>query len=106
MAQRLGFTPGRPSRTARTATRADVCRRCEGAIAVGETYWQTTGGAVHPTCLRLGVSPRPAVPRYQHDPHEGHECPGCGFVLAADDAVVHVSAVAWHRDCRVRWSAR
>lgn len=94
----------RPDRVTRIADRDEQCRRCSTAIAKGAPYWQTVGGPVHPACLRLRITPTSTSPRYRFDPHEGKGCPGCGFTLSADDEVVHVSAVPWHRECRTAWT--
>ena len=100
--------PRRMTRKAHRATVALQCVRCSTTIDVGSFYWLDRNRPAHPDCLRLNV--RPIVgrdgqepTRYRFDSHDGVECKGCGFVLRADDDVVHVAAVPWHTDCRKGW---
>lgn len=83
-----------------------MCRRCGGAIAVGDTIASSSRENAHRACARLGIVPTSTAPtsRYLVGARDviGKPCEGCGFTIDPGEAYVTVSAVPWHRECRTR----
>jgi len=90
-------------RPTRKATKAGTCRRCGGAIQVGQTIAPSRTEFSHTSCARLHITNTATErSRFVVGSLVGKACDGCGFEILDGEAALTVMTVPWHRECRTR----